>query len=152
MLNDLAILAPWEALPYKLNFDKELPHLSIIFGKCSIKNSQPLKTAIIKSFPDLALENISSNNNEAFIAIYCITEKQKDVIEALSQFGFSTVSLPQTENTAKQELEAINMTLSDIKADRKDLTNEALKYSRHLSRLQIIYDYFSIKKQEKKRI
>lgn len=134
-------LLPWSPLKVRLKELACTKRTCPIAGSVRTKKEALFIDEIRAGFPETAAQKISAFGDSSFFIIFHYVGS-KPLEELLAKYSFVKVSLPLSERTAKDELEAIESSLAEAEGDRAKVAAKLEKLIPDLTALTRIYDLF----------
>lgn len=146
---DIEILSPWQGLKINLSFQTNLERFGVLFGVLKEKSLKEAINELITLTPYAQIEIISKKDNNLYVSVIFKASEEKIVSDLLIKKGVVKVLLPQQNLTVAQELNQLKSSLIDLYKERKEAQESIKLLVKYLPELKHVYDYFSLKKQEK---
>lgn len=143
-------LKPWAGhdIPLELS---ETKYTSIFMGVVpNIVEIEKLSSDLKQRLDRFYFKDISSDKDQHYFSIICLTKEKDEVYEVLKQYGFNTVLFKDLEGTAAENIVKYENKLKEI-SEKKKLTEESIQEAVHYKEeIQFYYDYLVIERDKNK--
>lgn len=133
-------LLPWRTLKIRLNQLACTKKTCVITGAIKTKKEQKLLEAIEKECPDAAAQKISEHGDSSYVVIFYLAASS-GLDDVLAKYAFARTSLPLSERTASEELEAIARSQNEAASERTKILESLEKLVPELPVVMKVYDY-----------
>lgn len=152
LTNNKNVLIPWE--DFDIPFEKwETKHTKVILGTLPITQSI---NAIQEKFDDENAEILIGTiaTDKQFTYIYLFGHKRvfDQGMETLRAHGFSSVSFSETEGTIKDNIAKYDQKIQSVVKEIEETTEKIKGCADLLPKLENLYDYFSVERDESKAV
>ncbi len=143
-------LKPWSGYDIPLELT-ETKYVSVITGIVpSIVEIEKLRTDLDQKTEKIHFNTVSSDKDQHYIFIICLTKEKEDVYEVLKQHGFNTASFKDLEGTAAENIVKNENKLKDISGKKEAIEKEITGLVPFKEEIQILYDYLIIERDRNK--
>lgn len=150
--SEIEALKPIELFDAPLGELKKLKFTKGLLGSISKKNKELFIKDIETEFPNVYLEVISENNQDAYIFIVCMEDNQNALDEYLKGFGYSAFQTKHSE-LPKDILNDFEQKISDINNRKLEIKKICESFKDEQRILELSYEYYQnllIRKQVNK--
>lgn len=143
-------LKPWISyeLPLELH---ETRYTSIFIGVVPNVNDIDKLNNDLQQKTDKCLINIlTSDKEQYYVSIICLTKEKDDVYEILKQFGFNNVEFKDLTGTSSENIMLYEQRLNELSEQKKNVEKNISEYVHYKEEIQIYYDYLTIEKDKNK--
>ena len=136
-------LIQWSNLDAPVEQIRDTEKTEVRIGIVPISTYDNLINEAKSSNLDILFEVIGKSRNDVNILVIFLNTDEQDVIPLLSRHGFSQASLPITAGKISDRLMRIDEEISEILAQRKQISEKSQQLAGYRTKLMAIYDYMS---------
>lgn len=143
-------LKPWlnYGLPLELS---ETKYTSVFIGVVpNIADIQKMKTDLQEKTDRCLINIISSDKDQFYISVICLTKEKEDIYDVLRQYGFNTVVFKDLEGTVAENISQYENNLKDISQKKEIIKKSISEFVPHKEDIQVLYDYLVIERDKNK--
>lgn len=93
---------------------------------------------------------ISSDKDQHYISIICLTSEKDDVYEILKQYGFNNVTFKDLEGTAAENIVKYEQKLKELSQKKEIIEKSIMGAVPYKEEIQLLYDHLVIERDKNK--
>lgn len=143
-------LTPW--LSYELPLElSETKYTSVLMGVVpNIADIQRLNDDLRQKTDRCLLNLISSDKDQHYISVICLTKEKEELYDILKQYGFNTVAFKELTGTAAENVTAYKSKLKELGTEKINIEKSISDFVPVKEDIQILYDYLIIERDKNK--
>ncbi len=143
-------LKPW--LKYELPLEyHETKYTSIFIGVVpNVSDIGKLKNDLEQKTDKCFINVLTSDKEQHYISVICLTKEKDDVYEVLKQFGFNNVEFKDLTGTTSENIVLYEKRLKEITEEKEIIEKNISEYIPYKEKIQVYYDYLAIEKDKNK--
>lgn len=143
-------LTPW--LSYELPLElSETKYTSVLMGVVpNIADIQRLNDDLRQKTDRCLLNLISSDKDQHYITVICLTKEKEELYDILKQYGFNTVAFKELTGTAAENVTAYKSKLKELGTEKINIEKSISDFVPVKEDIQILYDYLIIERDKNK--
>ncbi len=143
-------LTPW--LSYELPLElSETKYTSVLMGVVpNIADIQKLNDDLRQKTDRCLLNLISSDKDQHYICVICLTKEKEEIYDTLKQYGFNNVAFKELTGTAAENAAAYKSKLKELGTEKIDIEKSISDFVPMKEDIQIFYDYLIIERDKNK--
>ncbi|HBD63927.1 MAG TPA: V-type ATP synthase subunit I [Clostridiales bacterium] len=149
---DTSILSitPW--LSYELPLElSETKYTSVLMGVVpNIADIQKLNDDLRQKTDSCLLNLISSDKDQHYISVICLTKEKEELYDILKQYGFNNVAFKELTGTAAENVTAYKSKLKELGTEKINIEKSISDFVPMKEDIQILYDYLIIERDKNK--
>jgi len=145
--NNYNAILPFSKLNFPLRHLHEDNKVNIMLGSIGIKNHKKFEIDIRALSPHIETEIVDFTKNEAYLAIYYLSDQKEKIETFLSKSTFARIKLAYSKNTPAEEVKNIQNQIKNSNTSEKAFTKEAIDLNAFKKRLMLLHDLLLGKQQ-----
>jgi len=143
-------LTPW--LSYELSLElSETKYTSVLMGVVpNIADIQKLNDDLRQRTDRCLLNLISSDKDQHYISVICLTNEKEELYDILKQYGFNNVAFKELTGTAAENVTAYKSKLKELGKEKINIEKSISNFVPVKEDIQILYDYLIIERDKNK--
>ncbi len=143
-------LTPW--LSYELPLElSETKYTSVLMGVVpNIADIQKLNDDLRQRTDRCLLNLISSDKDQHYISVICLTKEKEELYDILKQYGFNNVAFKELTGTATENVTAYKSKLKELGKEKINIEKSISDFVPVKEDIQILYDYLIIERDKNK--
>jgi len=144
--NNILNLKPWELLPYKVEKVKTKTTLLLNGTFPAMANIDDIKEEIENKQFLCELNIINEDSEQYYASVIVYKENEKEILQYLKRNGFSIVNFSNYNNMVVDNIKNLNNDVNNIENIIKEKEITLIKYADMLNEIEIVYDYYTVRK------
>lgn len=143
-------LKPWVGYDIPLELSKTR-YTNILMGIVpSIVEIAKLKEDLEQKTNNIYFNLISSDRDQHYISIICMTKEKEEVFETLKQYGFNVISFKDLQGTIAENIVLNEKRLKEISEEKAEIEKRISELVPYKEDIQLFYDHLIIERDKNK--